>query len=273
MASYSGFLRKSPSARLRAWFERRGVEIPEDFNWQSTGRGTDFVSDINALIDDLPALKQDALKAELDHLASLSNDKGLLAAEQICSPLDIDLEGLEGVQDVIVMLATFHPQTLERVGVLASLSQRYGGKSWSTFQFEDDGKPWALDSNETQAAFVKDAVGILKLPDHRKREADWYRSCRVHPITGEETEMIHATIYVEDRASIELTFGSSEGLERQVFQRVVEVGIACDPKERIVDIKVVDRRPPKLPHPHPREWQAFCRPHITQTQQPKETKA
>ncbi len=236
MASYSGFLRKSPSARLQAWFEQRRVEFPEDFNWQSAGRGTDFVTDTNALIDALPALKQDALKAELDHLASLSDDKGLLAAEQICSPLDIDLEGLEGVQDVILMLATHHPQTLERVGVLASLSQRYGGKSWSTFQFEDDGNSWVLDNEETRAAFVQDAVAILELPDHRKREADWYKSCRVHPITGEETEMIHATIYVEDRASIELTFGSSAGLERQVFQRVVEVGIACDPKERIVEI-------------------------------------
>ncbi|MCH2166063.1 MAG: hypothetical protein MK098_15670, partial [Marinovum sp.] len=58
----------------------------------------------------------------------------------------------------------------------------------------------------------------------------------MHPITGEETEMTHATIYVEDRASSELVFGSSESLERRVFPRVVEIGIACDPKERILEI-------------------------------------
>ncbi len=236
MASYSGFLRKSPSPRLKTFFENRNLQIPSDFDWQSAGRGTAFVSEINALIDDLPARKQDELKAELDHLASLATDKGMLAAEQICPTADINLEGLEGVQDVVLMLATDHPIALERVGVLASLNQRYGGKSWSTFQFEDDGKPWALEDKDARAAFVSDAVGILELPDHRKREADWYKSCRLHPITGEETEMIHATIYVEDRASSELTFGPSEGLERQVFQRVVEVGIACDPKERLVEI-------------------------------------
>ncbi|WP_155886752.1 hypothetical protein [Actibacterium atlanticum] len=194
------------------------------------------MTEISALLDDLTTRKQDALKAELDHLASLANDKGMLAAEQICPALGIDLEGLEGVQDVILMLAIDHPQALERVGVLASLSQRYGGKSWSAFQFEDDGKPWALESEDARTAFVSDAIGILELPDHRKREADWYTSFRIHPITGEESEIVHATIYVEDRAASELAFGASEGLERQVFQRVMEVGIACDPTNRIVEI-------------------------------------
>lgn len=236
MASFSGFLRKSPSARLEAWFKKRGLDIPEDFNWQSVGRGKALVAEISALIDDLPVMQQDRLKAELDHFASLSNHKGMLAAEQICPGLGIDLEGFEGVQDVVLMLATDHPQALERVGVLASLSQRYGGKSWSTFQFEDDGKPWALEDEGARAAFVEDAIGLLELPDHRKREADWYSSCRTHPITGEETEILHATIYVEDRASSELAFGPSEGLERQIFQRVMEVGIACDPKDRVVEI-------------------------------------
>ncbi len=76
----------------------------------------------------------------------------------------------------------------------------------------------------------------LDLPDHRKREADWYKSIRVHPITGEESEIIQATIYVEERAESELTFGSSETLERQIVQKVLEVGIACDAKERVVEI-------------------------------------
>jgi hypothetical protein len=103
---------------------------------------------MNALIDDLPALQQDQLKAELDHLASLSNDKGLLAAEEIFPPLNIDLEGLEGEQDVILMLAIDHPAALERVSVQAAFKQRYGGRSWSTFQCEDDGKPWALNDED-----------------------------------------------------------------------------------------------------------------------------
>lgn len=236
MASFSGFLRKAPSARLKAFFASKGIQVPKDFNWTSTGRGTAFVSELNAIIDDLPTLQQDRLKAELDHLASLTNDAVMVSAEQVCPVMGIDLEGFEGVQDVLLMLALDHPQVFERVAMQASLNRRTGGKNWSAFQFEDDGKAWALDDEAARTAFLADAIAILNLPAHRKREADWYRAVRVHPITGEETEIVQATIYVEDRAASELTFGASEGLERQVLQRVLEVGIACNPAERIVEI-------------------------------------
>ncbi|WP_420395806.1 hypothetical protein [Nioella sp.] len=210
--------------------------MPEGFDWNSAGRGTAFVADLNTVIDDLPARQQDRLKAELDHLASLTNDAVMVSAEQVCPMMGIDLEGLEGVQDVLLMLALDFPHAFERVAVQASLNRRTGGKNWSAFQFDDDGKAWALDDDTARRAFVADAIAILDLPAHRKREADWYRAVRVHPITGEETEIVQATIYVEDRAASELTFGASEGLERQVFQRVLEVGIACNPAERIVEI-------------------------------------
>lgn len=236
MASFSGFLRKAPTARLKGLFEARGLEFPHDFNWESAGRGTALVSEIKAQIDALPARTQDKLRAELDHLASLCTDKGMLAAEQICTAAGIDLEGTEGVEDVVLMLAIDNPQVLERVGVLASLGQRYGGKSWSSFQFEDDGRPWDLESQSAQSAFLGETIEILQLPDHRKRVADWYKTCRVDPKTGREAEIVHATIYVEDRAASQLAFGASEELERQVSQRVVEVGIVCDPTERIVEI-------------------------------------
>lgn len=236
MASYSGFLRKSPSTRLAAFLSARDVAIPDNFDWQSIGRGTAFVRELNTLINDLPQGLQDHVKAEFDHLASLANQNGLLSAEQICAAQGINLSGFEGIQDVLLMLAIEYPRILERVSVQASLIQRTGGKNWSAFQFEDDGIPWALKDEQARDAFADEAIAILELPDHRRREADWYSSIRLEPISGEETEILQATIYVEDRAESELAFGSSEALERQVFQRVMEVGIACNASDRILEI-------------------------------------
>lgn len=235
MASFSGFIRKSPSNRLRQFFAARGVSVPDDFDWTSAGRGTALVRSIEELLAGLADRQQDALQAELDHLASIADDTGMTGAVQVCAGQGIDLEGLEGVQDVLLMLATDHPRMIDRVTVQASLMRRNGGRQWARFQFPDDGKPWVLDQPGARVAFLDDAVALLELPGHRKREADWYQSVRVDPVTGNETTLTQATIYVEEHAQSELAFGE-HSLERQTVQKVLEVGIACDPKERAVEI-------------------------------------
>ncbi|WP_146348501.1 hypothetical protein [Falsiphaeobacter marinintestinus] len=235
MANFSGFIRKSPSDRLRRFLKVRGVNVLDDFDWTSEGRGTALVRSIEGLLEDLPDRQQDNLKAEFELLASLSDDNGMTGAVQVCAGQGIDLEGLQGVQEVLLMLAAEHPRTIDRVNVQASLMRRHGGKQWARFQFPDDGKPWVLDQPSARDGFLKDTVEILELPGHRKREADWYQSIRVNPMTEEETKLTQATIYIEEHAQSELAFGE-ESLERQTVQKVMEVGVACDPNERIVEI-------------------------------------
>jgi hypothetical protein len=91
------------------------VHAPDGFNWQSEGRGKALVDDITGIIAELTEGSQDRVKAELDHLASLATPQTMTAAEQICSAQHIDLEGLQGIQDVLLMLATDHTKILERV--------------------------------------------------------------------------------------------------------------------------------------------------------------
>lgn len=235
MASYSGFIRKAPADRLRRFSEARGVVAPDELDWSGEGRGTAFVRSIDELLGGLPDLKQDALKADLDLFANLSDGNGLTAAERICAGEAIDLEGLQGVQDVLLMLAAYYPWIIDRIAAEASLMRRTGGRNWSALQFNEDGKPWSPDDWTARTAFLEEAIDILDLPEHRKREADWYKTIRVHPVTGEEPEIVQATIYVEERAESELAFGPSDTLERQIVQKVLEVGFACDAKERVVE--------------------------------------
>lgn len=235
MASFSGFLRKSPERRLRTFFDARGVRAPGDFDWTSEGRGTALVRAIGDLLSGLPDKQQDNLKAELDLLASLSDDAGMTGAAQVCAGQGVDLEGLEGVQDVLLMLATDHPLLIDRVQVQASLLRRNGGRNWARFQFPDDGKPWVIGDPAAREGFLRDTIEILRLPHHRKREADWYETVRVDPGTGDEKRLTQATIYIEERAQSELAFGA-ESLERQIVQKVLEVGLACDPEDCTVEI-------------------------------------
>ena len=64
MASFSGFIRKSPSSILKDNFEARNAFVSENFDWTSKGRGTDLVHSVETLIAEQPDRKQDELKAE-----------------------------------------------------------------------------------------------------------------------------------------------------------------------------------------------------------------
>lgn len=212
------------------------MPAPADFNWKSKGRGTDFLDSLKGLIAGLPAKLQDDVKAEIDLLATLSDKVGLIAAEQVCMGEDVDIEDLNGIQDILLFLAIEYPNLVDRIDVQASMSRKHGGQYGSTFQFENDGNPWMLDSQAARGSFLADTLAVLEVLTHRKHVADWYETVRQHPVTGQETTFTHATIYVEERAESELGFGAAETLERLVVPKVMEVGIACDPKTHLVDI-------------------------------------
>lgn len=236
MASFSAFIRKSPSGRLREFLAARGVHSDNDFDWKSDGRSGAFVKSIEALIAGLPDARQDAVKAELELLAELASDDGMSGVAHVCAGEGVDLEGCEGVEDVLLMLATEHERVMiDRVQVQASYLRKSAGKQWARFQFPDDGKPWTLEQLSAQDAFLAEAVDILDLPAHRKREADWFHPVRIDPVTGAEIKLTQATIYVEDHATSELAFGVTN-LERHTRQKVLEVGVVCDSEERIVEI-------------------------------------
>lgn len=111
------------------------------------------MSGLNGIIDGLPARQQDRRKAELTHLARLKTNAVMVSAEQVCPIIGIDLEGFEGFQRVLFMLA-LAPPVFERVASQALLNRRTGGKLWSAFEFDDDGKPWTLDENKIGRAHV-----------------------------------------------------------------------------------------------------------------------
>lgn len=236
MASLGSFLRKAPPERLKTYFGSRGVQAPEDFDWTSDGRGKAFVQSIECLLSGLPDLQQDKLRAELDHLRTLADSDGMKGAEQVCAGENIDLDGLQGNEDVMLMLAVDHGWIVDRVSARTSMIRFSGGRNWAGFQFEDDGRPWTLNDETARAEFLRETIDILGLPEHRKREADWYQTIRTDPFTGAETTITQAAIYIEERAASELAFVSGTTVERHVVPKVLEVGLACDPKNRMVEI-------------------------------------
>lgn len=136
---------------MRDFLEARGAHADGDFDWCIDGRGSAFVKAIEALLAGLSDAQQDAVKAELELLTELSSDDGMSGVAHVCAGEGIDLEGHEGVEDILLMLAIqFDRVMIDRVQVQASYLRKSGGKQWARFQFPDDGQPWVLDQQGAQ---------------------------------------------------------------------------------------------------------------------------
>ncbi len=236
MANRKSFIRKSPRKRLGRYLQTREAKISDEFDWSADRKLSEFIDCVATIIEDQYPKIQDRIMAELDLLASLANDSGAVAIHQICDWEGINLEGFEGIQDKLLFLAIERPELLNRIAANASFAGQLHGKFWSTFQFTgDDNTLFRLDDEPSQKSFMSEVLQILDLPEHRKHEADWYKSIITDPVSNSETTIHHANIYVEDHAEVHLSF-NEEALERSIIQTVAEISIACNPKEKCLDI-------------------------------------
>ncbi len=135
-----------------------------------------------------------------------------------------------------MMLALDHHDMFERAISASSFKRRNGGRDWSTFELSDDRSSIDISDEASRERFLAEALAILDVPPGRKREADWYSAIRRDPVTGEETNVTQATIYVEERSESGLAFGDGNTVERKIVPRVGGgVGIAYDPQDHVFE--------------------------------------
>ena len=234
MANYRTALRKTPPARLKRYFENRLPLFPENFDWTQTGKP--LVTALDTLISGAGGSLENDIRAELESILGVADRDGWRAVEEICRGNDIDLDECEGQHDAIMMLALDHREIFERVISAASFKRRNSRRDWAAFELTGALSSLDISDDTARERFVTEALAILDVPPERKREADWYTAIRRDPATGEETSVIQATIYVEERPESSLAFGDGDSVERKIVPRVGEVGFCYDPVDQVFEV-------------------------------------
>ena len=148
----------------------------------------------------------------------------------------------KGQHDAIMMLALEHEKVFERAVSASSFMRRNGGKDWSAFELTNVSPDSFIGDASAKRKFITEALAILEVPPGRKHEADWYEAVRRDPITGEESRVTQATVYVEERPESGLAFGENDSVEMRMVPRVGELGFSYDPKDGVVEICAVGRK-------------------------------
>ena len=234
MASYRTAFRKVPPARLKAYFGARIPKFPDDFDWNL--KGTALVDSLDTLLSNTGIELENSIRAELESILGIADRDGWRAVEEICRGNDIDLDGCEGEHDAIMMLALDHRDIFERAISASSFKRRNGGRDWSAFELTGGRSAAEIFDETARERFVSAALDILGVPPGRKREADWYTAIRRDPITEEESRVIQATIYVEERPESSLAFGDGNSVELRIVPRVGEIGFFYDPQDHVFEV-------------------------------------
>ena len=230
MAGHRSTLRKTPPGRLKQYFTNRIDGFPSDFDW--TSGGTALADQLDAAISNAGSPLENRVRIELETIDGVADRDGWRSVEEVCRGADIDLDRCKGQHDAIMMLALQHEKVFERVVSASSFMRRNGGKDWSAFELTNVSPDSFIGDAAAKERFIREALAILEVPPGRKHEADWYDAVRRDPITGEESRVTHATVYIEERPESSLAFGENGSVEMRMVPRVGELGFSYDPKDR-----------------------------------------
>ncbi len=237
MASYKTFFRKTPRKRVQQYLNKRFSNFPTDFDWTKTQRV--FIEELDAVISELPIRQRDAMIAEIDRIAELTDWAGRQAITEICRATAIEIEACESDYDRALFLLIEHPEVFQRAAMEAGFRRRSGGKHWTSFVLNGDCEASNLNKPEIRDTFINTILRIIETHKERRFESDWYEAVRDDPSGVHRT--YQATIYVEQPREGELLFGD-DGIELMPIQRVGEIGICYDPSDGILEICAPGRK-------------------------------
>jgi hypothetical protein len=228
------FLRRTPPAGLRQYFDARGTGLSIQADWQ-----TPTQRQLDALFDAINATTQrDALVADFEQVEHLCDPVGQKALQSVVAT-DARILALlqcgesDEARSITLLL---EDATLFEHALAAAYAERLRyGRSWSAFSI--NGTTAVGSGRRDLAALEADIAAALTRPDGTNGKLKIESFERASIGGGAEVAGLnaHYTIYSEELPVSDLAFKGNEPT-RQTRRPVSEVAIWYDPDERTLDV-------------------------------------
>ena len=228
------FLRRTPPAGLRQYFDARGTGLSDQTDWE-----TPTQAQLDALFDAINATAQrDAVVADFEQVEHLCDPIGQIALQSVVAADSRILSLLQSAESDEARSITLllEDTTLFEHAVAAAYADRLrNGRSWSAFSVNG---PTAIGSGprdlkalefDIAAALMRPDGTVGKLKVEAFERGSIGRGGRVAGLN------VHYTIYSEGLPVSDLAFKGNEPT-RQTRRPVYEVAIWYDPDEKTLDV-------------------------------------
>lgn len=231
MPAFSTFLRSTPPALLRRYFQQTGGAFPANFEW--TASQPELVRSLSLAMAGWDAAMRGRVRAEAERISEMADEEGQTALFGVA----VDRAALEALGSGHARAVTMFLE--DRPGFRRAEEARYAddkrnGRLWDGFR-GDTGLDVRRDG-DPRTAFE---VAIKDRFESPNVHIDIYD--RTRPIFEEApAELVQVTIYREGRLDEELVFVGGT-LDRQPRRPVVEAAITYDRTSGVIEVVGPDR--------------------------------
>ncbi len=231
MASVTTFIRNTPVASLRSYFDITGLQLPTLLNWDADA--PDVIRPLLQAVDQMEEESKARITVDADRVSSMADDAGETALYSVVENRT-DLDVLANGHDRALWMFLNRDLLFRHAEEVRYTDERRRGRSWDGFEAQPNllvrQDPIALDAFKAalRERFASNNVHV-----------DIFR--RIRPtFDGEDCELVQITIYREGRLDDFLAFDNGD-LVRRARRPVFEAAMTYEPDTGVIEVVANDR--------------------------------
>ena len=231
MASVTSFIRNTPAASLRVYFDQSGISLPGPVNWGAPE--SELVRPLLRLVDDIDDDARARVENVAERVTSMVDEAGQAALYSVTHNAD-ELDALQNSHERSLWMFLRDPVGFRHAEEVRFTDERRRGRMWDGFI----GQPNLLLQR-----------GMPSVDAFKAAIRDRFQSNNVHvdifdrhrpTFEGADCELVQATVYREGRPDDFLEFVNG-ALDRRPRRPVFEAAITYEPATGVIEVVANDR--------------------------------
>ena len=232
MASITSFIRNTPVASLRAYFNTSGIELPMALDWE--GPEPDVVRPLLQAVDEMDDAARGRVVNDADRVGSMSDDAGQVALYSVVADRSV-LDGLANPHDRALWMFLNQRTQFQHAEEVRFTDERRRGRSW-------DGFICVADCSVRRDPISIDAfrAALRERFASNNIHVDIFE--RIRPtFDGEACELVQITVYREGLPDDHFAFDDDGELVRRAYRPVFEAAMTYEPSTGVIEVVANDR--------------------------------
>ena len=231
MASVTSFIRNTPAASLRAYFDHSGITLPVPVNWEAPE--PEVVRPLLRAVDEMDEMAKARVVNDGERVSTMADEAGQTAIYSVAQDPD-QLDDLQNAHDRALWMFLHDRAGFRHAEEVRYTDERRRGRMWDGFIGEPE-----LVPQRDPAAVEAFKAAVRERFQSNNVHVDIFD--RIRPtFDGADCALVQATVYREGRPDDFLEFVNGT-LDRRPRRPVFEAALTYEPATGVIEVVASDR--------------------------------